>query len=93
MIYPENVEWDVVRNSKDFFDKWTVNMYDVISFDHDIAEYNPDAGCETTGYVILQKMLLDMLDKNIIDIPVWCVYEGNSRPYKDMAKCEKEEKK
>ncbi len=62
--YPSNMEWVVVRNSREF----ALEMYKVIasgekyvvSFDHDLQEFYGDL--EVTGYDLLQEMLYSLLD-------------------------------
>ena len=70
--YPDNVEWVVVRNSDEFFRKYHawifMGMKFVVSFDHDIQEFDIDTNEELTGYGILQKML-DTIQLNKLSIP------------------------
>lgn len=61
--YPEEVEWYVVRRMNDFL-FCIFNMGDeeyIISFDHDIQDYNL-VGKENTGYDCLKSMVDFCLD-------------------------------
>lgn len=55
VVYPQDVEWVVVRNSDEFFQQLQVLAPVVVSFDHDIQEFH--RGEETTGYNILKEMI------------------------------------
>ena len=59
--YPENIEWVVVRDSSDFRDAFILGWFDVVSFDHDIAEMSTE-GKETTGYDVLKSMVGHLMD-------------------------------
>lgn len=47
--YPDNVEWFVVRSYPEFKKALTLNQWDLISFDHDLQDFN-DSKRERTGY-------------------------------------------
>lgn len=53
--YPQDIEWIVVRNSVEFFHALCAYDPDVVSFDHDIQEFEGE--CEITGYQILKEMV------------------------------------
>lgn len=68
--YPEGLDWCVVRTMRDFMFVITQAPFEdisVISFDHDIADYNAD-GCEVTGYDCL-KWLVEYCLENDEDLP------------------------
>lgn len=54
--YPKCVEWKVVRSYDEFFYEFHRSAFQVISFDHDIQDYN-HRGVELTGYNVLKEML------------------------------------
>jgi dGTP triphosphohydrolase len=54
--YPESIEWTVVRSYDEFFYEFHRGQFQVISFDHDIQDYN-HRGVELTGYTVLKAML------------------------------------
>ena len=56
VVYPENIEWTVVRSYDEFFYEFHRSDFQVISFDHDIQDYN-HRGVELTGYAVLKAML------------------------------------
>lgn len=72
--YPEGLDWCVVRTMCDFMFAITQTPFEdisVISFDHDIAEYNAN-GCEVTGYDCL-KWLVEYCQDNGVQMPE-CVF-------------------
>ena len=54
--YPESIDWVVVRSYDEFFHEFYRADFQVISFDHDIQDFN-NRGGELTGYVVLKAML------------------------------------
>lgn len=76
--YPDNVEWIVVRDSSEFFQKFhELHFQDnefFVSFDHDIQEI--EYGSETTGYDIL-KIMLNIVGINSIPVPVCYFHTQN----------------
>ena len=56
VVYPENIEWTVVRSYDEFFYEFHRHTFQVISFDHDIQDCN-HRGVELTGYSALKEML------------------------------------
>ena len=54
--YPESIDWKVVRSYREFFYEFHRSAFQVISFDHDIQDYN-HRGVELTGYTVLRAML------------------------------------
>ena len=52
---PNDVEWVIVRNSHEFFVAFEESFPDVVSFDHDIMQF--EDGEEITGYTILHEMI------------------------------------
>ena len=54
--YPENIDWTMVRSYSEFFYELHRSAFQVISFDHDIQDYN-HRGVELTGYTVLKAML------------------------------------
>ena len=71
--YPENTEWTVVRNSSDFRDAFILGGFDVLSFDHDIAEISTE-GKETTGYHVLKNMVEHMMDNPDDNLPEYVFF-------------------
>ena len=56
VVYPENVEWTVVRTYDEFFCEFHRSDFQVFSFDHDLQDFN-HRGVELTGHVVLKAML------------------------------------
>ena len=56
VVYPKNIEWTVVRSYDEFVHEFHRGQFQVISFDHDIQDYN-EIGVELTGYTVLKAML------------------------------------
>ena len=54
--YPESIDWKVVRSYREFFYEFHRSAFQVISFDHDIQDYN-HRGVELTGYTVLRAIL------------------------------------
>ena len=59
--YPKHVEWVVVRSYDEFFYEFHRGQFQVISFDHDIQDYNRH-GVEMTGYTVLKAMIDYLID-------------------------------
>jgi len=59
IVYPEIIEWYVVRNTAEFTDKLWIAMKSgedyIVSFDHDLQEFH--GKLELTGYSNLKGML------------------------------------
>lgn len=62
LSYPANVEWKVVRTYGDFEKAILTSDFDIISFDHDIQDFD-DRGNERTGYTCFLKLLDYVMDE------------------------------
>lgn len=61
--YPKDVEWFVVRRMSDFIFSICNGEIDIISFDHDIQDYDM-LGNEQTGYDCLKSLIDYCIDTN-----------------------------
>lgn len=75
MTYPEEVEWKVVRTYGEFVCAVVTKHYDIISFDHDIQDFD-DRGIERTGYTCLKWMVELALD-GVMKLPMCVVHSQN----------------
>ena len=86
--YPANVNWVVVRNSKEFFDLFcnlvSTGEEFAVSFDHDIQQWCPIRG-EVTGYTILKKML-NILQLDGLEFPM-CYFHTQNPIGKENMEC------
>ena len=48
ILYPEDIEWTVVRTFSEFVRVTSGQVFDLISFDHDLQDFSK--GAEMTGY-------------------------------------------
>lgn len=78
--YPDNVEWVVVRNSAKFIDEfWNLvksGKEYIVSFDHDIQEFDTDSNEEITGYTVLQTMI-DAIQYYGLSVPMCYFHSMN----------------
>lgn len=72
--YPTGIDWTVVRCYDDFVSE-SSKGYSVISFDHDIQDFD-DVGFERTGFTCAKHLVEIVLDKEV-GMPVFYVHSKN----------------
>lgn len=75
LSYPANINWNIVRTYAEFSNAILTQDFDIISFDHDIQDYDLK-GNERTGYDCMKYLVEMALDKAII-LPRCVVHSQN----------------
>lgn len=68
MKYPENVRWEIARTVNDFVDRLLISHYDVISFDHDLMDFD-SFGNELSGFTAVKEMVDMHMKGRISSLP------------------------
>ena len=70
--YPENIEWDIARTVKEFLDLIRTGSYGIISFDHDLQDFD-ETGNENTGYTAVKQLVIFVMYRGT-KIPQKCYF-------------------
>lgn len=73
--YPANITWTIVRTYAEFCNAPLTQDFGIISFDHDIQDYDLK-GNERTGYDCMKYLVEMALDEAII-LPLCVVHSQN----------------
>lgn len=66
--YPDNIQWRIVRTYDEFCSVVPKLQPDIISFDHDLMDFDPTGKAERTGFHCL---------KTLVD---WCMIRNRKIP-------------
>lgn len=63
--YPEEISWVVVRTYQEFIKAIEGSVYDIISFDHDLQDYE-DSLRERTGYDCIKFLVEALMEGSLL---------------------------